>query len=127
MFLLKALETEFQPEKASVDDTKSAVEAIVALSPDSKTSQLLKDRLNKVTTLAGEIQDLYDEREKALENSLVASEKFWPGLDELKHILKDVQDSLDNEDLPAAELEVLTEQKTEHEVNGFIPVCLSVR
>lgn len=67
--------------------------------------------------MAGELQDQYDEREEALKKSLEASEKFWPGLDELKHILKDVQDTLDSEELPAAELEPLKEQKSEHEVS----------
>ena len=94
------------------------MDGIVAHNPDSKTSQLIKDKLNKVTSLAGELQDQYDEREKAIEKSLEASEKFWPGLEDLKHILKDVQENLDAEDPPAADLEVLKEQKSEHEVNN---------
>lgn len=107
---------DFNPDKEAVDEAKVAVEGIIAHNPDSKTSQLIKDKLNKVAKLAVDLQHQYDEREKALEKSLEASEKFWPGLEELKHILKDVQDTLDAEELPAAEIEALNEQKAEHEV-----------
>lgn len=116
--LCQGIQLDFKPDKEAINEAKVTVEGIIAHNPDSKTSQLIKDKLNKVTTLAEELQDQYDEREKALDKSLEASEKFWPGLEELKHILKDVQDTLDGEELPAAELEPLNEQKSEHEVSS---------
>ena len=76
----------------------------------------MKDKMSKVSTLASDTQTLYDERLKALEQAHDAGDKFWSGLDEIKHILKDVQDHLDSEEPPAADLEVLEEQIHDHQV-----------
>ena len=101
-----------------VEEVRPLVTALVNVNPDSKTSLLMKDKMSKVSTLAVDTQTLYDERLKALELALDAGEKFWTGLDELKLILKDVQDHLDSEELPAADLEVLEEQIHDHQVRN---------
>lgn len=115
-FLFKGLQSEFDPEKELFEELRPLVAALVNANPDSKTSLLMKDKMNKVSTLAADTQTLYDERLKALELALDAGEKFWTGLDEIKHILKDVQDHLDSEEPPAADLEVLEEQIHDHQV-----------
>lgn len=99
-----------------IDELKPLVTAAVNANPDSKTSLLMKDKMSKVSTLAADTQNLYDERLKALELALDAGDKFWTGLDEIKHILKDVQDHLDSEESPAVELDVLEEQMHDHQV-----------
>ena len=103
-------------------ELKPLVTAVVNASPDSKTSLLMKDKMSKVTTVAGDTQSLYDERLKALELALDAGDKFWRGLDEIKHILKDVQEHLDSEEPPAAELDVLEEQMHDHQVRTLAAV-----
>ena len=113
---LKGLQSDFDPEKELVEEVRPLVTALVNVNPDSKTSLLMKDKMNKVSTLAADTQTSYDERLKALELALDAGEKFWTGLDEIKQILKDVQDHLDSEELPAADLEVLEEQIHDHQV-----------
>lgn len=90
--------------------------AVVNTSPDSKTSLLMKDKMSKVNTVASETQSLYDERLEALELALDAGDKFWTGLGEIKHNLKDVQEHMDSEEPPAAELDVLEEQMHDHQV-----------
>ena len=92
-------------------------------SPDSKTSLLMKDKMSKVTTVAADTQTLYDDRLEALELALDAGDKFWTGLDEIKHILKDVQEHLDSEESPAAELDVLEEQMHDHQVRTLALSC----
>ena len=116
--LLKGLQSEFDPEKELVEEVRPLVTALVNVNPDSKTSLLMKDKMNKVSTLAADTQTSYDERLKALELALDAGEKFWTGLDEIKQILKEVQDHLDSEELPAADLEVLEEQIHDHQVRN---------
>lgn len=115
---LKGLQSEFDPEKELVEEVRPLVTALVNVNPDTKTSLLMKDKMSKVSTLAADTQTLYDERLKALELALDAGEKFWTGLDEIKNILKDVQDHLDSEELPAADLEVLEEQIHDHQVRN---------
>lgn len=115
---LKGLQSEFDPEKELVEEVRPLVTALVNVNPDSKTSLLMKDKMSKVSTLSGDTQTLYDDRLKALELALDAGEKFWTGLDEIKHILKDVQDHLDSEEPPAADLEVLEEQIHDHLVRN---------
>ena len=113
---LKGLQSEFDPEKELVEEVRPLVTAVVNANPDSKTSLLMKDKMNKVSSLAADTQTLYDDRLKALELSLDAGDKFWTGLDEIKHILKDVQDHLDSEEPPAADMDVLEEQIHDHQV-----------
>ena len=80
--------------------------------------------MNKVNMLTTELQLLYDDRLKALNLALDAGEKFWTGLDELKHVLKEVQEHLDNEEPPAVDQEVLEEQIHDHQVtNWFQSFC----
>lgn len=112
----QALQDEFEPEKESVEELKAAVEALVAARPDSKTSLLIKDKMNKVSGLSADVQNGYDDRLQALEKALEAGQIFWSGLDELKHILKDVQDHIDNEEPPAADLDDVAEQRAESQV-----------
>lgn len=115
----KGLQSEFDPEKELVEELRPLVTALVTVNPDSKTSLLMKDKMSKVSTLATDTQTLYDERLKSLELALDAGDKFWSGLDEIKHILKDVQDHLDSEEPPAADLEVLEEQIHDHQVRNL--------
>ena len=115
----KGLQTEFDPEKDQVAEVRPLVTALVNANPDPKTSLLMKDKMSKVSTLAADTQTLYDDRLKALEQALDAGDKFWTGLDEIKHILKDVQDHLDSEEPPAADLEVLEEQIHDHQVRNL--------
>lgn len=114
----KGLQSEFDPEKELVEEVRPLVTAVVNANPDSKTSLLMKDKMAKVSTLVADTQTLYDDRLKALEQALDAGDKFWTGLDEIKHILKDVQDHLDSEEPPAADLEVLEEQIHDHQVRN---------
>ena len=116
MYLFQILQGEFDPEKSSADELRPLVTAVVNSNPESKTSLLMKDKMNKVNTLSAETQSLYDERLKSLELALDAGEKFWTGLDEIKQILKDVQEHIDSEEPPAAELDVLEEQMNDHQV-----------
>ena len=117
------MQSEFDPEKELIGELKPLVTAVVNASPDSKTSLLMKDKMSKVTTVAGDTQSLYDDRLKALELALDAGDKFWRGLDEIKHILKDVQEHLDSEEPPAAELDVLEEQMHDHQVRTLARSC----
>lgn len=116
LYLFQALQGEFDPEKSSADELRPLVTAVVNSNPESKTSLLMKDKMNKVNALSAETQSLYDERLKSLELALDAGEKFWTGLDEIKQILKDVQEHIDSEEPPAAELDVLEEQMNDHQV-----------
>lgn len=116
MYLFQVLQGEFDPEKSSADELRPLVTAVVNSSPESKTSLLMKDKMNKVNALSAETQSFYDERLKSLELALDAGEKFWTGLDEIKQILKDVQEHIDSEEPPAAELDVLEEQMNDHQV-----------
>lgn len=124
MYLFQALQSEFDPEKSSVDELRPLVTAVVNSNPESKTSLLMKDKMNKVNALSAETQSLYDERLKSLELALDAGEKFWTGLDEIKQILKDVQEHIDSEESPAAELDVLEEQMNDHQVRNLFLKCL---
>lgn len=76
----------------------------------------MNGKAEKLSALMAEVQDLYDQRMEAVEKAEQAADKFWRGLEELKRILKDVQDRLDTEEQPAAELEVMEEQKQDHQV-----------
>ena len=84
--------------------------------PASKTSLLIKDKMSRISGLAVDTQSLYDERRKSLELALDAGDKFWTGVNGIKHILKDVQEHLDSEEPPAAELDLLEEQMLDHRV-----------
>ena len=84
--------------------------------PASKTSLLIKDKMSRISGLAVDTQSLYDERRKSLELALDAGDKFWTGVNGIKHILKDVQEHLDSEEPPAAELDLLEEQMLDHQV-----------
>lgn len=92
------------------------MKVIVNANPASKTSLLIKDKRSKISGLATDTQSLYDERRKALELVLDAGDTFWTGVNGIKHILKDVQEHLDSEEPPAAELEVLEDQMLDHQV-----------
>lgn len=72
--------------------------------------------MSRISGLAVDTQSLYDERRKSLELALDAGDKFWTGVNGIKHILKDVQEHLDSEEPPAAELDLLEEQMLDHQV-----------
>lgn len=92
------------------------MKVIVNANPASKTSVLIKDKMSRISGLAVDTQSLYDERRKSLELALDAGDKFWTGVNGIKHILKDVQEHLDSEEPPAAELDLLEEQMLDHQV-----------
>lgn len=92
------------------------MKVIVNANPASKTSLLIKDKMSRISGLAVDTQSLYDERRKSLELALDAGDKFWTGVNGIKHILKDVQEHLDSEEPPAAELDLLEEQMLDHRV-----------
>ena len=110
-----------------MEELRPLVTAVVQSNPESKTSLLMKDKMSKVNTLAADTQNLYDERLKALEMALDAGDKFWTGLDEIKQILKEVQEHLDSEEPPAADLDVLEEQMQDHQVRIFFHKLAGIR
>ena len=116
LFFLFILQNEFDPEKDSIEEIEPLLKVIVNANPASKTSLLIKDKMSKISGLATDTQSLYDERRKALELVLDAGDTFWTGVNGIKHILKDVQEHLDSEEPPAAELEVLEDQMLDHQV-----------
>ena len=50
-----------------MEEIRPLATAVVNANPDSKTSLLMKDKMNKVSTLASDTQTMYDDRLKALE------------------------------------------------------------
>ena len=105
-----------------MEDLSKAVEALVAARPDAKTSQLIKDKMSKVSALCADVQTGYDDRLKALEKALEAGQVFWSGLEELKHILKEIQEHMDIQEPPALDPEDMAEQKAESQVWAQ-PMC----
>ena len=120
----QALQEEFDLEKNLMLETKTAVDQLVAACPESKSAALMNSKAEKLSALVNEVQDLYSQRLEALEKAEQAAEKFWVGSEELKRILKDVQDRLETEELPAAELEIMEEQKQEHMVKSLIWITM---
>ena len=57
-----------------------------------------------------------EERSKALTETIEVSEKFWEDLNSLMTTLKDLQDSLSNQEPPALEPSIIREQQEELEV-----------
>lgn len=57
-----------------------------------------------------------EERSKALTETVEVSEKFWEDLNSLMTTLKDLQDSISNQEPPALEPSIIREQQEELEV-----------
>lgn len=76
----------------------------------------VKQKLDELITLYDSIKCTTEERSKALEETLDVSEKFWEDLNSLMNTLKDLQDSLSNQELPGLEPSIIREQQEELEV-----------
>ncbi|EDO37706.1 predicted protein [Nematostella vectensis] len=120
----KQLEPVFEKVSSCGNDVLESLEA-------GEEKDDLKGKLDDMEQRWKSVVELYDERQKALDRSLNAAEVFWPVLLELKAALKDVQDRMELEDLPSADLEALAEQQADHdelrkELDGHTPRVTSL-
>ncbi len=70
--------------------------------------------------LYDKIKSEAEDRNKALENTLGVSEKFWEEVDNLANVLKDLQETMDNMDPPALEPQAIREQQDALDVSDTL-------
>ena len=113
-------EGEISSMEEPVSNLVSAMDNICQEDEASPISVNLRERQKKINSLMAFIRSAAESRRKALEDSLEASKKFWPGIDKLQTILHDVKTSLDSEDEPRIDPSAIQDLQHEHEVR---PLC----
>ena len=76
----------------------------------------VRQKLDELTRLFKDIQDMGRGRQRALDDTLGVAEKFWDDLGALNSTLKELQDTLNASEKPALEPEAIREQQEELEV-----------
>lgn len=71
----------------------------------------IRNKLDKLNKLWGEVQKATNDRGKTLDNTLDIAEKFWKQLEEVMQTLKDLQDTLQSQEPPAVEPSAIKQQK----------------
>ena len=112
---LEKQENKLKDLEAPVESANKSIDSILQEDPKSSGSMALKDKQRKLNNLWKFISTAAPERRSALENSLDAAKKFWPGLEKLKDTLVEVQAKFDEELEPSMEPEQIDEILKEHE------------
>ena len=80
----------------------------------------LRDKVTELLGMYDKIKENTEDRNRALENTLGVSEKFWDDLNGLAGTLKDVQDTLASLEAPALDPSTIREQQETLEVSQFV-------
>ena len=109
------IQEQIQENQAVVEDLEkreSAFEAVKktahevinkAGSPSDPAIKDIKAKLDRLSNLWDTVVSATGERGKSLEEALVVAEKFWEELQGVMAALKDLQDTLVSQELPAVE------------------------
>lgn len=76
----------------------------------------LKEKVQGLVKMYDKVKDEAENRNKALENTLGVSEKFWDDMGNLVTTLNDLRETLDNQEAPALEPHSIREQQDALEV-----------
>lgn len=79
----------------------------------------VQQKINELVDLYDDIKTTSQDRNQALEDTLEVSDRFWDDLNNLMGTLKELQDTLANQDPVALEPTVIREQQEVLEVRGF--------
>ncbi len=71
----------------------------------------MKRKLEKLNNLWNDVQKATSDRGRSLEEALALAEKFWDELQAIMATLKDLQDSLNNQEPPAVQPEAIHQQQ----------------
>ncbi|KAL8599003.1 hypothetical protein ACOMHN_006812 [Nucella lapillus] len=113
----KAIEEDMEMRQAALESVKSAAEELLK-EAGSDQDEAVKDvlqKLEELTQLFRDIQDMGRSRQRKLDDTLGVAEKFWDDLHSLNSSLKDLQESLHSAERPALEPEAIREQQEELE------------
>ena len=117
--LLQETEKEIESFEEPIEKANKAFEIILKEDPDSLLSTAMKEKLRKLNNTMKFVKNAAKERRDSLEESLDACRKFWPGLEQLRDTLRDVQGRMDEvQDEPRAEPTAIEEHQREHEVRN---------
>ncbi|KAK7099742.1 hypothetical protein V1264_022800 [Littorina saxatilis] len=113
----KGVEEDLEMRQAALDSVKMAAEELLkqAGTEQDEAVKDVRQKLDELTRLFKDIQDMSRGRARALDDTLGVSEKFWDDLNNLNSSLKDLQDQLHTADKPALEPEAIREQQEELE------------
>lgn len=77
----------------------------------------LRDKIDALTDAYDKINEKTGDRKKDLDNTLGVSEKFWDDLNSLLDAVKDLQETMDNQESPGLEPRVIRDQQDALEVD----------
>lgn len=80
----------------------------------------LKEKVQGLVQMYDRVKTEAEQRNKALENTLGVSEKFWDDVNALVHTLTDLKDTLDAQEIPAIVPHAIREQQDMLEVFFFL-------
>ena len=96
----------------------ASIDIICREDENSPISVNLKERQRKIGNVVSFLKNASESRKKSLQDSLEASKKFWPGIERLQTILRDVKTNLDSEDEPHIDPASIQDLQHEHEVGS---------
>lgn len=106
---------------ASLDAvTATAKELMQQTGMEDANVKELKDKVDALNDAVEKITNQTADRKKLLDMTLEVAEKFWDDLNSLMEALKELQDSLDNQEVPALEPRAIRDQQ---EVLQVCVVC----
>ena len=99
-------ETAFEAVKKAADD-------IIQKAPNKNDPAIkdIKKKLDKLNNLWNQIQKGTKDRSDSLEEALALAEKFWDELQQVMNNLKEIQETLKNQEPPAVEPKAIEAQK----------------
>jgi len=94
---------------------KKAAGDIIDKAPNKNDPAIkdIKKKLDKLNDLWKEIETGTKNRSKSLEDALALAEKFWDELQAVMNNLRDIQESINNQEPPAIEPKAIEKQKDE--------------
>lgn len=113
---LEKRESAFEAVKRAADDVINK-----ANSPSDPAVKDIKGKLERLSNLWDSVLNATGERGKSLEDALAAAERFWEELQAVMAALRDLQDTLISQELPAVEpAEIQQQQEALHEIKNEI-------
>ena len=98
-----------------VERIETAVEEIRKQDPESQIAKSMAGKKKKLQNTVAFVKEATDARRKALEDGLTACRKFWPGLEQLKKTLMDVQHKIESQDEPHFQPQAIEKLQKEHD------------
>ena len=114
---MQEAENELSLLEEPVRKTEASINELAKQDKDCPVTMSLVGKMKKLNSLVAFVRKANDERKTSLQEGLDACKQFWPGLEQLRDTLADVQGKIEVQGEPHYEPRAIEELQKQHEVS----------